>query len=98
MKDKLVFRIAALILEGYREGESPSDDIMMLIKGYSTGWHLLEDFGAFPIEVIFSLGGPKIHFDKGVFTLVLENTSHELTNDEARIIIDAYDNGNEDSK
>ena len=97
MKDKLVFRIAALILEAYREGESPSDDIMMLIKGYSKGWSTL-DYVQLPVEIIFSLGPVSICLANGNFTLVLENTVHELTNDEARIIIDAYDNGNGETK
>lgn len=98
MKDKLVFRIAVLILEAYTDGLTPSSDLMTAIKGYSTGWQWLEDFGTFPIEVIFTLGNVKIHFEDGNFTLVLENTVHELTNDEARIIIDAFDNGNGESK
>lgn len=98
MKDKLVFRIAVLILESYTEGLTPSSDIMTAIKGYSDGWQWLEDFGDFPVEVIFTLGNVKILFDDGEFTLVLENTVHELTNDEARVIIDAYDNGNGETK
>lgn len=97
MKDKLVFRIAALILDAYREGEAPSDDIMTIIKGYSKGWSTL-DYAPLPVEIIFSLGPVAINLSNGEFTLVLENTSHELTNDEARIIIDAYDNGNGESK
>lgn len=93
MKDRLIFRIAALILEGYREGESPSEDIMTIIKGYSKGWSTL-DYAQLPVEIIFSLGPVAINISNGNFTLVIENTVHELTNDEARIIIDAYDNGN----
>lgn len=93
MKDRLIFRIAALILEGYREGESPSEDIMTIIKGYSKGWSTL-DYAQLPVEIIFSLGPVAINVSNGNFTLVIENTVHELTNDEARIIIDAYDNGN----
>ena len=97
MKDRLIFRIAALILEGYREGEPPSEDIMTIIKGYSKGWSTL-DYAQLPVEIIFSLGPVSISLANGNFTLVLQNTAHELTNDEARIIIDAYDNGNEVSK
>lgn len=97
MKDRLIFRIAALILEGYREGEPPSEDIMTIIKGYSKGWSTL-DYAQLPVEIIFSLGPVTISLANGNFTLVMQNTAHELTNDEARIIIDAYDNGNEDSK
>jgi hypothetical protein len=97
MKDRLIFRIAALILEGYREGEAPSEDIMTIIKGYSKGWSTL-DYAPLPVEIIFSLGPVKISFANGNFALVMENTAHELTNDEARIIIDAYDNGNGESK
>lgn len=97
MKDRLIFRIAALILEGYREGESPSEDIMTIINGYSKGWSTL-DYAPLPVEIIFSLGPVAINLANGNFTLVLENTAHELTNDEARIIIDAYDNGNKESK
>ena len=97
MKDKLVFRIAALILEGYREGECPSEDIMTIINGYSKGWSTL-DYAQLPVEIIFSLGPVAINLANGNFTLVMGNTAHELTNDEARIIIDAYDNGNGESK
>lgn len=97
MKDRLIFRIAALILEGYREGESPSEDIMTVIKGYSEGWSTL-DYALLPVEIIFSLGPAAINLSNGNFTLVIGNTAHELTNDEARIIIDAYDNGNGVSK
>ena len=97
MKDRMIFRIAALILEGYREGESPSEDIMTIIKGYSKGWSTL-DYAQLPVDIIFSLGPVAINLANGNFTLVIGNTAHELTNDEARIIIDAYDNGNEDSK
>lgn len=97
MKDRLIFRIAALILEGYREGELPSEDIMTIIKGYSKGWSTL-DYAQLPVEIIFSLGPVSISLANGNFTLVMQNTAHELTNDEARIIIDAYDNGNEESK
>ena len=97
MKDRLIFRIAALILEGYREGEAPSEDIMTIIKGYSKGWSTL-DYAPLPVEIIFSLGNVAINLANGNFTLVLENTAHELTNDEARIIIDAYDIRNEESK
>lgn len=97
MKDRLIFRIAALILEGYREGEPPSEDIMTIIKGYSKGWSTL-DYAPLPVEIIFSLGPVVINLANGNFTLVLENTAHELTNDEARIIIDAYDIGNGESK
>lgn len=97
MKDKLVFRIAALILEGYREGEPPSEDIMTIIKGYSKGWSTL-DYAPLPVEIIFSLGPVAINLANGNFTLVIGNTAHELTNDEARVIIDAYDNGNGESK
>lgn len=93
MKDRLIFRIASLILEGYREGESPSEDIMTIIKGYSKGWSTL-DYALLPVEIIFSLGPVAINLANGNFTLVIGNTAHELTNDEARIIIDAYDNGN----
>lgn len=93
MKDRLIFRIASLILEGYREGESPSEDIMTIIKGYSKGWSTL-DYAPLPVEIIFSLGPVAINLSNGNFTLVIGNTAHELTNDEARIIIDAYDNGN----
>jgi hypothetical protein len=94
MKDRLIFRIAALILEGYREGESPSEDIMTIIKGYSKGWSTL-DYAQLPVEVVFSLGPVAISLANGNFTLVMGNTVHELTNDEARVIIDAYDNGTE---
>lgn len=97
MKDRLIFRIAALILEGYREGEPPSEDIMMIIKGYSKGWSTL-DYAQLPVEIIFSLGPVAINLANGNFTLVIGNTAHELTNDEARVIIDAYDNGNGESK
>ena len=97
MKDRLIFRIAALILEGYREGEPPSEDIMTIIKGYSNGWSTL-DYAQLPVEIIFSLGPVAINLANGNFTLVLENTAHELTNDEARVIIDAYDNGNGETK
>lgn len=97
MKDRLIFRIAALILEGYREGEPPSEDIMMIIKGYSKGWSTL-DYAKLPVEIIFSLGPVAINLANGNFTLVIGNTAHELTNDEARVIIDAYDNGNGESK
>lgn len=97
MKDRLIFRIAALILEGYREGEPPSEDIMTIIKGYSKGWATL-DYVQLPVEIIFSLGPVSICLANGNFTLVLGNTAHELTNDEARVIIDAYDNGNGESK
>lgn len=97
MKDRLIFRIAALILEGYREGEPPSEDIMAIIKGYSKGWSTL-DYAQLPVEIIFSLGPVAINLANGNFTLVIENTAHELTNDEARVIIDAYDNGNGESK
>lgn len=97
MKDRLIFRVATLILDGYREGESPSEDIMTIIKGYSKGWSTL-DYVQLPVEVIFSLGSVSICLANGNFTLVLGNTAHELTNDEARIIIDAYDNGNGESK
>lgn len=97
MKDRLIFRIAALILEGYREGEPPSEDIMTIIKGYSNGWSTL-DYAPLPVEIIFSLGPVAINFANGNFTLVIGNTAHELTNDEARVIIDAYDNGNGESK
>lgn len=97
MKDRLIFRIAALILEGYREGEPPSEDIMMIIKGYSKGWSTL-DYAQLPVEIIFSLGPVAINLANGNFTLVIGNTAHELTNDEARIIIDAYDNGNGETK
>lgn len=97
MKDRLIFRIAALILEGYREGEPPSEDIMTIIKGYSNGWSTL-DYVQLPVEIIFSLGPVSICLANGNFTLVIGNTAHELTNDEARIIIDAYDNGNGESK
>lgn len=97
MKDRLIFRIATLILEGYREGESPSEDIMTIIKGYSKGWSTL-DYAQLPVEIIFSLGPVSISLARGNFTLVMQNTAHELTNDEARIIIDAYDNGNGESK
>ena len=97
MKDRLIFRIAALILEGYREGEPPSEDIMTIIKGYSKGWSTL-DYAQLPVEIIISLGPVSISLANGNFTLVMQNTAHELTNDEARIIIDAYDNGNEESK
>ena len=97
MKDRLIFRIAALILEGYREGESPSEDIMTIIKGYSKGWSTL-DYVQLPVEIIFSLGPVSISLANGNFTLVMQNTPHELTNDEARIIIDAYDNANGESK
>lgn len=93
MKDRLIFRIAALILEGYREGEPPSEDIMTIIKGYSKGWSTL-DYAPLPVEIIFSLGPVAINLANGNFTLVIGNTAHELTNDEARVIIDAYDNGN----
>ena len=51
MKDRLIFRIAALILEGYREGEPPSEDIMAIIKGYSKGWSTL-DYAPLPVEII----------------------------------------------
>lgn len=97
MKDRLIFRVAALILEGYREGEPPSEDIMTIIKGYSKGWSTL-DYALLPVEIIFSLGPVAINLANGNFTLVLENTAHELTNDEARVIIDAYDNGNGETK
>lgn len=97
MKDRLIFRIAALILEGYREGEPPSEDIMAIIKGYSKGWSTL-DYAPLPVEIIFSLGPVAINLANGNFTLVIGNTAHELTNDEARVIIDAYDNGNGESK
>lgn len=97
MKDRLIFRIAALILEAYSEGEAPSEDIMTVIKGYSKGWSTL-NYAPLPVEIIFSLGPVAINLSNGEFTLVLENTVHELTNDEARIIIDAYDNGNGESK
>ena len=97
MKDRLIFRIATLILEGYREGESPSEDIMTIIKGYSKGWSTL-DYAQLPVEIIFSLGPVSISLANGNFTLVVQNTAHELTNDEARIIIDAFDNGNGESK
>lgn len=97
MKDRLIFRIAALILEGYREGEPPSEDIMTIIKGYSKGWSTL-DYAPLPVEIIFSLGSVAINLANGNFTLVIGNTAHELTNDEARVIIDAYDNGNGESK
>lgn len=97
MKDRLIFRIAALILDAYREGEAPSDEIMTIIKGYSKGWSTL-DYAPLPVDIIFYLGPVAINLSNGEFTLVLENTAHELTNDEARIIIDAYDNGNEESK
>lgn len=97
MKDRLIFRIAALILDGYREGEPPSEDIMTIIKGYSKGWPTL-DYAPLPVEIIFSLGPVAINLANGNFTLVIGNTAHELTNDEARVIIDAYDNGNGDSK
>lgn len=97
MKDRLIFRIATLILEGYREGESPSEDIMTIIKGYSKGWSTL-DYAQLPVEIIFSLGPVSISLANGNFTLVMQNTAHELTNDEARIIIDAFDNGNGESK
>ena len=97
MKDRLIFRIAALILEGYREGEPPSEDIMTIIKGYSKGWSTL-DYALLPVEIIFSLGPVAINLANGNFTLVIGNTAHELTNDEARVIIDAYDNGNGESK
>lgn len=97
MKDRLIFRIASLILEGYREGESPSEDIMTIIKGYSKGWSTL-DYAQLPVEIIFSLGPVAINLSNGNFTLVIGNTAHELTNDEARIIIDAYDNGNGELK
>ena len=97
MKDRLIFRIAALILEGYREGEPPSEDIMTIIKGYSKGWSTL-DYAQLPVEIIFSLGPVSICLSNGNFTLVLGNTAHELTNDEARVIIDAYDNGNGETK
>lgn len=97
MKDRLIFRIASLILEGYREGESPSEDIMTIIRGYSKGWSTL-DYAQLPVEIIFSLGPVSISLANGNFTLVLQNTAHELTNDEARIIIDAFDNGNGESK
>ena len=97
MKDRLIFRIATLILEGYREGESPSEDIMTIIKGYSKGWSTL-DYAQLPVEIIFSLGSVSISLANGNFTLVMQNTAHELTNDEARIIIDAYDNANGESK
>lgn len=97
MKDRMIFRIATLILEGYREGESPSEDIMTIIKGYSKGWSTL-DYAQLPVEIIFSLGPVSISLANGNFTLVMQNTAHELTNDEARIIIDAFDNGNGESK
>lgn len=97
MKDRLIFRIAALILEGYREGEPPSEDIMTIIKGYSKGWTTL-DYAPLPVEIIFSLGPVAINLSNGNFTLVIGNTAHELTNDEARVIIDAYDNGNGETK
>lgn len=97
MKDRLIFRIAALILEGYREGEPPSEDIMTIIKGYSRGCSIL-DYVQLPVEIIFSLGPVSICLTNGNFTLVLGNTAHELTNDEACVIIDAYDNGNGESK
>ena len=97
MKDRLIFRVAALILDAYREGEAPSEDIMTIIKGYSKGWSTL-DYAPLPVEIIFSLGPVAINLSNGEFTLVLENTAHELTNDEARIIIDAYDNGNGETK
>lgn len=97
MKDRLIFRIAALILEGYREGETPSEDIMTIIKGYSKGWSTL-DYAQLPVEIIFSLGPVSISLSNGNFTLVMQNTVHELTNDEARIIIDAYDNANGETK
>lgn len=97
MKDRLIFRIATLILEGYREGEPPSEDIMTIIKGYSKGWSTL-DYAQLPVEIIFSLGPVSISLANGNFTLVVQNTAHELTNDEARIIIDAYDNVNEELK
>lgn len=97
MKDRLIFRIAALILEGYREGEPPSEDIMTIIKGYSKGWSTL-DYAQLPVEIIFSLGPVAINLANGNFTLVIGNTAHELTNDEARVIIDAYDNRNGESK
>lgn len=97
MKDRLIFRIAALILEGYREGEPPSEDIMTIIKGYSKGWSTL-DYAQLPVEIIFSLGPVAINLANGNFTLVIGNTAHELTNDEARVIIDAYDNGNGETK
>lgn len=97
MKDRLIFRIAALILDAYREGEEPSEDIMTVIKGYSNGWSTL-DYVQLPVEIIFSLGPVKISLTNGNFILVMENTAHELTNDEARIIIDAYDNGNGETK
>lgn len=97
MKDRLIFRIATLILEGYREGEPPSEDIMTIIKGYSKGWSTL-DYAQLPVEIIFSLGPVCISLANGNFTLVMQNTAHELTNDEARIIIDAYDNGNGETK
>lgn len=97
MKDRLIFRIATLILDGYREGESPSEDIMTIIKGYSKGWSIL-DYALLPVEIIFSLGPVAINLSNGNFTLVIGNTAHELTNDEARVIIDAHDNGNGESK
>lgn len=97
MKDRMIFRIATLILEGYREGESPSEDIMTIIKGYSKGWSTL-DYAQLPVEIIFSLGPVAINLANGNFTLVIGNTAHELTNDEARVIIDAYDNGNGETK
>jgi len=97
MKDRLIFRIATLILEGYREGEAPSEDIMTIIKGYSKGWSTL-DYAQLPVEIIFSLGPVSISLADGNFTLVMQNTVHELTNDEARIIIDAYDNANGETK
>lgn len=97
MKDRLIFRIAALILEGYREGEPPSEDIMTIIKGYSKGWSTL-DYAPLPVEIIFSLGHVAINLANGNFTLVIGNTAHELTSDEARVIIDAYDNGNGETK
>lgn len=97
MKDRLIFRIATLILEGYREGESPSEDIMTIIKGYSKGWSIL-DYAQLPVEIIFSLGPVSISLASGNFTLVMQNTAHDLTHDEARIIIDAYDNANGELK
>lgn len=97
MKDRLIFRIATLILEGYREGESPSEDIMTIIKGYSKGWSTL-DYAQLPVEIIFSLGPVSISLASGNFTLVMQNTVHDLTHDEARIIIDAYDNANGELK
>ena len=54
MKDRLIFRIATLILECYREGESPSEDIMTIIKGYSKGWSTL-DYAQLPVEIILIL-------------------------------------------